>query len=48
MYEETRNSIDWKGLFLKVIIAFLIVFIAVKGYTMLKLSPFVVVSSSTI
>lgn len=36
MYEETRNSIDWKGLFLKVIIAFLIVFIAVKGYTMLK------------
>ena len=36
MYEETRNSIDWKGLFLKDIIAFLIVFIAVKGYTMLK------------
>ena len=36
MYEETRNSIDWKRLFLKVIIAFLIVFIAVKGYTMLK------------
>ena len=34
MYEETRNSIDWKGLFLKVIIAFLIVFIAVliEGY----------------
>lgn len=36
MYEETRNSIDWKGIFLKVIIAFLVVLIAVKGYTVLK------------
>ena len=36
MYEDTKNSIDWKGIFLKVIIAFLIVIIAVKGYTTLK------------
>ena len=36
MYEETKSSIDWKGLFLKVIIGFLIVLIAVKGYTTLK------------
>ena len=36
MYEETKSSIDWKGIFLKVIIAFLIVLIAVKGYTTLK------------
>ena len=36
MYEETKSSIDWKGLFLKVIIAFLIVLIAVKGYSTLK------------
>ena len=36
MYEETKSSIDWKGIFLKVIIAFLIVLIAVKGYATLK------------
>ena len=36
MYEETKSSIDWKGILLKVIIAFLIVLIAVKGYTTLK------------
>ncbi len=36
MYEETKSSIDWKGIFLKVIIAFLVVLIAVKGYTTLK------------
>lgn len=36
MYEETKSSIDWKGIFLKVIIAFLIVLIAVKGYSTLK------------
>lgn len=36
MYEETKSSIDWKGLFLKVVIAFLIVMIAVKGYSTLK------------
>ena len=35
MYEETK-SIDWKGVFLKVIIVFLIILIAVKGYTLLK------------
>lgn len=36
MYEETKSSIDWKGIFLKVIIAFLIVLIAVKGYSTFK------------
>ena len=36
MYEETKSSIDWKGIFLKVIIAFLVVLIAVKGYSTLK------------
>ena len=36
MYEETRSSIDWKGLFLKVIIAFLIVLIGFKVYSTLK------------
>ena len=36
MYEETRSSIDWKGLFLKVIIAFLIILIAFKAYSTLK------------
>lgn len=36
MYEETKSGIDWKGLFLKVIIAFLIVLIAIKGYSTLK------------
>ena len=36
MYEETKSGIDWKGLFLKVIIAFLIVLIAIKGYSILK------------
>ena len=37
MYEDnTQKSIDWKGLFLKVVIAFLVVLIAIKGYTMLK------------
>ena len=36
MYEETKSSIDWKGIFLKVVIAFLIVLIAVKGYSTLK------------
>ena len=35
MYEE-RSSFDWKGLFLKVIIAFLIVLIAFKAYSTLK------------
>ena len=32
MYEETKSSIDWKGLFLKAIIVFLIILIAVTGY----------------
>lgn len=36
MYEETKSSIDWKGLFLKIVIVFLIVFIAIKGFSMLK------------
>ena len=36
MYEETKSSIDWKGLFLKVLIIFLIVLIGVKGYSILK------------
>ncbi len=36
MYEETKSSIDWKGIFLKVIIAFLVVLIAIKGYSTLK------------
>ena len=36
MYEETKSSIDWKGLFLKLIIIFLIVFIAIKGISMFK------------
>lgn len=36
MYEETKSSIDWKGIILKVIIAFLVIVIAAKGYTMLK------------
>lgn len=36
MYEETRSSIDWKGLFLKVIIAFLIILIGFKAYSTLK------------
>ena len=36
MYENTNSSIDWKGLFLKVIIAFLIVLIAIVGYKTLK------------
>lgn len=36
MYENTSNSIDWKGIFLKVIIAFLVVLIAVTGYKTLK------------
>ncbi len=36
MYENTKSSIDWKGIFLKVIIAFLIVLIAVTGYKTLK------------
>lgn len=36
MYEETKSSIDWKGIFLKVVIAFLVVLIAVKGYQTLK------------
>lgn len=35
MYEE-KSSIDWKGLFLKVLIVFLVVIIAVKGYSVLK------------
>lgn len=36
MYEETKSSIDWKGLTLKVIIAFLVVLIGFKAYTTLK------------
>ena len=36
MYEETKSKIDWKGLFLKVIIVFLIVLIGFKGYSTLK------------
>lgn len=36
MYEETQSKIDWKGIFLKVIIAFLVVLIAIKGYSTLK------------
>ena len=36
MYEETKSSFDWKGLILKVIIAFLVVLIVVKGYSLLK------------
>ncbi len=36
MYEDTKKSIDWKGLFLKVVIAFLIILIAIKGYSTLK------------
>ena len=36
MYENTNNSIDWKGIFLKVVIAFLIILIAVTGYKTLK------------
>lgn len=36
MYEETKSGIDWKGLFLKLVIAFLIVLIAIKGYSTLK------------
>lgn len=36
MYENTKSSIDWKGIFLKVVIAFLIVLIAVTGYKTLK------------
>ena len=36
MYEETKSSIDWKGLFLKVIIVFLIVLIGFKSYSTLK------------
>ncbi len=36
MYEDTKSSFDWKGLFLKVIIAFLVILIAIKGYSMLK------------
>lgn len=36
MYEETKSSIDWKGLFLKVVIVFLIVLIIVTGYKTLK------------
>ena len=35
MYEE-KSSIDWKGLFLKVLIVFLVVVIGVKGYTTFK------------
>ena len=35
MYEE-KSSIDWKGLFLKVLIVFLIVVIGIKGYTTFK------------
>ena len=31
MYENTNSSIDWKGIFLKVIIAFLVVAIAFTG-----------------
>ena len=36
MYEETKSSIDWKGLFLKIIIAFLVVLIGFKAYSTLK------------
>lgn len=36
MYEETKSSIDWKGLFLKVIIAFLVVLIGFKAYSTLN------------
>ena len=36
MYENTSNSLDWKGLFLKVIIAFLVVIIAITGYKTFK------------
>ena len=36
MYEETKSSLDWKGLFLKVIIVFLIVLIGFKSYSTLK------------
>ena len=36
MYEETKSSIDWKGIILKVIIIFLVVLIGIKGYSTLK------------
>ena len=36
MYVETKSSIDWKGLFLKVIIVFLIVLIGFKAYSTFK------------
>ena len=36
MYEETKSSIDWKGLFLKVIIAFLVILIGFKAYSVFK------------
>ena len=35
MYEETKR-IDWKGIFLKVIILFLIILIIFKGYSLLR------------
>ncbi len=35
MYEETK-SIDWKGIILKVAIAFLVILIAIKGFSLLK------------
>ena len=31
MYENTNSSIDWKGIILKVIIAFLVIAIALTG-----------------
>ena len=36
MYENSKSSIDWKGLFLKLVIAFLVVLIAVTGYKTFK------------
>ena len=36
MYEESRRELDWKGIFLKVVIAFLVVLIGLKVYTSLK------------
>ena len=36
MYEETKSSFDWKGLFLKVIIVFLVILIGVTTYKTLK------------
>ena len=36
MYEDRNNSIDWKGIFLKVVIVFLVVLIGIKIYSTFK------------